>query len=147
MEGVVLVDGPNVLLEGLKITDAGRVRIKSGLIALAKEILDSQNFNDWHLEIFCDCQKIRQSQEIVEYKKKIFYLIFCPKKDGGADSFLLKRARAINKNEIPQIIVTNDKRLRENILFAVGIEESSFIELVYVKDFMEKIKNGKKPSS
>lgn len=139
MKRILLIDGPNVLLYGLKITDTGIVRVRSGLTVLAQKILETPEFDEDWVEIFCDCGRNKRTKETFNG----FCLIFCPKYQGGADRFLLNRAVSINKSQqkIKIAIVTNDKGLRMRILYALPIEKSSLVKLLTVEEFREKIQN------
>lgn len=139
MKQILLIDGPNVLLYGLKVTDTGQIRVRNSLTAMAEKILQTPNFNKYWVEIFCDCGRNKQTKETFNG----FCLIFCPKYQGGADRYLLNRAVSINKSQqkIKITIVTNDRGLRMRVLFALPIEKSSLVKLLTVEEFREKIEN------
>jgi len=132
-KNLLLIDGPNFLLT-IKNGQETEIGLKKLMISLAKEVIEGNNFSEYKLEIYCDCQNWQNDYFISSFANKEYKIIFCPKKSGGADQFILNRLKELNGGDI--LVVTDDKDLRLEALFTSAIKK---ISLLGVAEFKEQI--------
>lgn len=135
---LLVVDGCNVALKKGKIAEG---ELKNALRKLGKSIMDSGCFGDFRVEIAVDANGVKkEKRQILGYKDKLFYLVFCPEMQGGADAYLLKSLNKTKTKQFERIVfVTNDRELRMNILFSFSAKESCPVELLTVGEFLKQI--------
>ena len=135
---LLLVDGCNFVIGG-KNSDKNhqRIIIKSSLIYLSRQILNSQ-FKEFKIIIFADCAH-STNESFVDIKRRFVKIIYCSHEEGGADDHIVNFIYK-EQNSCQQIIVvTDDEMLRANVVMVIG--GSVDIVILSCQEFKRQLNN------